>query len=36
MIDEKEIGDKCWYCGGKLEWDSDFNYDEVHERVKGL
>ena len=19
----------CWYCGGDLIWDSDYNYDEV-------
>lgn len=21
---------KCWYCGGEMIWDNDFNYDEVH------
>ena len=22
--------DICWYCGGKLFWQSDFNYGEVY------
>ena len=28
--------DKCWYCGGKLVWDSDFNYDEVYDEGEGI
>lgn len=20
---------ECWYCGGKVIWNSDFNYDEM-------
>lgn len=26
----------CWYCGGNLIWDSDFNYDEVFGEGKGV
>ena len=22
--------DECWYCGGQLCWDNDFNYEEVY------
>ena len=28
--------DVCWYCGGRLIWDSDFNYDEVHGEGEGI
>lgn len=28
--------DICWYCGGKLIWQSDFNYDEVHHEGEGV
>lgn len=28
--------DVCWYCGGKLCWDSDFNWDEVHGEGHGI
>ena len=28
--------DICWYCGGKLIWQSDFNYDEVHHEGEGI
>ena len=26
----------CWYCGTKLVWDSDFNYDEVFGEGEGI
>lgn len=26
----------CWYCGGLLIWQSDFNYDEVHGEGEGI
>jgi len=26
----------CWYCGGKLIWQSDFNYDEVYGEGEGI
>ena len=26
----------CWYCGGQLIWDSDFNYDEVFGEGEGI
>ena len=29
-------GDVCWYCGGQLIWQSDFNYDEVHDERDGI
>ena len=28
--------DICWYCGGKLFWQSDFNYDEVYGDGDGI
>lgn len=28
--------DVCWYCGGQLRWDSDFNYDEVFGEGDGI
>ena len=28
--------DICWYCGGKLFWQSDFNYDEVYGDGEGI
>ena len=31
----KQIGDKCWYCGGQLIWKVDYNYDEVHGEGQG-
>ena len=24
-----EVGQACWFCGGQLVWDNDYNYDEV-------
>ena len=27
---------ECWYCGGKLCWDSDYPYDEVHGDGEGI
>lgn len=29
-------GDRCWYCGGQLIWQSDFNYDEVFGDGEGV
>lgn len=26
----------CWYCGGELLWQSDFNYDEVYLEGEGI
>lgn len=28
--------DVCWLCGGKLIWQSDFNYDEIHGEGEGI
>lgn len=28
--------DVCWYCGGQLIWNSDFNYDEVYGEGDGI
>ena len=40
MTDEewpyKGARDVCWYCGGRLIWDSDFNYDEVFGEGEGI
>ena len=37
MSEEKpEANQTCWYCGGQLVWDSDFNYDEVYGEGKGI
>ena len=27
---------QCWYCGSKLIWNSDFNYDEVYGEGEGI
>lgn len=27
---------KCWYCGGEMFWQSDFNYDEVYGEGEGI
>lgn len=29
------MGCKCWYCGGEIIWQSDFNYDEVYDEGEG-
>jgi len=26
----------CWFCGEKMIWDSNFNYDEVHDEGEGI
>lgn len=26
----------CWYCGGTLIWQSDFNYDEIYSEGEGI
>ena len=28
--------DVCWYCGGRLSWNSDSNYDEVFGEGEGI
>ena len=28
--------DVCWYCGGRLRWDSDFSYDEIFGEGDGV
>ena len=35
MTDET-IGDRCWYCGGRLIWDNDFDYADVYGEGKGI
>ncbi len=32
----KGARDVCWYCGGRLIWNSDFNYDEVFGEGGGI
>ena len=27
---------RCWYCGGKLRWNGDFNYDEIFGEGNGI
>ena len=31
-----KIRDCCWYCGGLLVWQSDFNYDEIYYEGEGI
>lgn len=26
----------CWYCGAAMNWNSDFNYDEVYGEGDGI
>jgi len=26
----------CWYCGGELSWDSDFNYSDLYGEGEGI
>ena len=28
--------DVCWYCGGRLRWNSDFGYDEIFGEGDGI
>ena len=28
--EREKMCDRCWYCGGKLIWNSDFNYSDVY------
>lgn len=28
--------DVCWYCGGRLVWDSDFEYNEIYDDADGI
>jgi DNA-directed RNA polymerase subunit RPC12/RpoP len=34
--DKKEVIYRCWYCGGELCWDCDYNYDEVYGEGEGI
>lgn len=27
---------RCWYCGGELIWQSDFEYSDVYPEGKGI
>lgn len=29
------MNDKCWYCGGQLCWDNDFDLFDVYPELKG-
>ena len=31
-----ETGHICWFCGGQLVWDNDYNYDEVFGDGEGI
>ena len=31
-----EVGQACWFCGGQLVWDNDYNYDEVFGDGEGI
>ena len=35
---EKESArrDVCWLCGGRLIWQSDYNYDEIYGEGEGI
>lgn len=35
-VDTRNGNRSCWYCGGALSWQSDFNYDEVHGEGEGI
>lgn len=26
----------CWFCGSPMNWNSDFNYDEVYGEGEGI
>ena len=28
--------DRCWYCGGKLIWDEDENFEDVYGYGSGI
>lgn len=30
------MGDRCWYCGGKLVWQNDFDYSDVYLEGEGI
>ena len=30
-----DMGDRCWYCGGELIWQSDFEYSDVYPEGEG-
>jgi len=30
------VGINCWFCGGKMIWQSDANYDEVFAEGDGV
>lgn len=33
---ERGARDVCWWCGGRLIWQSDFGYDEVYGEGEGI
>ena len=35
-MSEEGIRDCCWYCGGKLCWDNDFDYADVYGEGEGI
>lgn len=30
------MGDVCWYCGGRLIWMSDYDYEDVYGEGEGI
>lgn len=36
MEENNNRRDVCWYCGGQLCWEADFNYDEVYDEGEGI
>lgn len=28
--------DRCWYCGGQLCWNSDWDYADIHGEGEGI
>lgn len=30
------MGDVCWYCGGRLIWMSDYDYEDVYGEDEGI
>lgn len=31
----KTARDECWYCGGELCWENDYNYEDVYGEGSG-
>ena len=37
LRNEEELNmNTCWYCGGELIWDCDYNYNEVYDDGEGI